>query len=171
MKLKNTIATVTGAVLLAGALFTGAAFAAGETTTEAPIFKQLNELRQSYRDKMKTEAAGLINEALASGSITQEQADKLLTRGAKSEGMRGGHGGPGAMRGKKPEGMKGARPEGMPGGHGGPGRGGKGGAGLGGAPKTQEEAKAHLDGHVQEGKLTQEQADQMLQKWLDNQAK
>ncbi len=156
MKLKHTIATLTGAVLIAGALFTGAAFAAGEETTQAPIFKQLNELRQSYRAKMKTEAESLIGQAVADGSITQEQADKLLAHGSK------------------PEGMRGARPEGMPGGpggRGGPGRGGKGGPGHGGMAKTQEEVKAHLDRGVLDGKLTQVQADEMLQKWLDRQAK
>lgn len=172
MKLKNTLATLTGAVLIAGALFSGAALAAGGDTTVAPTtstqqsdamakrtdwisqlseggqatWKQLTDLRQSHMEKLKSESEALVNQAMADGTITQEQADKLLSHGGKPGGKHGGM-------------------------HGGPGRGGKGGPGTDRLGQTQEEVQAHLDRHVQEGKLTQAQADQMLQKWLEAQTK
>jgi len=126
MKFKNSIAITISAVLLSGALFTGIALAAGENSMGVPIaamhgdraslktpswvselseggqatFKQLTDLRQSHMEKLKSESEALINQAVAAGTITQEQADRLLARGAKAGGKHG------AMPGKPGRGGK-----------------------------------------------------------------
>lgn len=119
---------------------------------QADVLTQLHELRTKYMGQLKTESEALIDKAVTDGKITQEQADNLKRPG-KQGGPRmgpkhGGKGGP-QMHGR-----------------GGPGRGGPGfGA------QTEDEVKAKLSEGVTAGKLTQEQADQMLKHWQEMQAK
>lgn len=181
LNLKNKWAIIAGTTLVAGSLLAaGAVYAsdsapatpsgttqpakpdfkthlddavkAGKLTQgEADVMKQLDDLRQAAMDKLKSDSQAVIDQAVKDGKITQEQADKL----SKPEG-RGGFvmkGGPGFGRGP---------------GHG-PGAGPKDGF-FGRGPVSQDDMKAKLNAEVQAGKLTQEQADKILQGFAQHQA-
>lgn len=108
---------------------------------------QLATLRQDAMTKLQADEKAAIDAAVQSGKITQAQATQLA--------LRGGHGGHerGGQEGSKQGGSK-------------QGRGG----GFFGKNMTADQVKAKLDAAVKAGKLTQAQADQMLQKWTAEQA-
>jgi polyhydroxyalkanoate synthesis regulator phasin len=153
MNLKGKIGVAAGALLIAGSVMVGSVLAAEPNTPTdstgtaqtAPasklsqaaqdVLKQVQELRKSVMDKLKTDEQALVDQAVKDGKITQDEGTKLMQHGR--------HGGPGMMK------------EGR-GGHG-PGPGMKGGA-----PLTQDELKAKLAEAVTAGKMTQEQADAIL---------
>jgi len=116
MNMKQRVALITGSVLVTGGLLTGAALAATDTTVptptaiaaavtgrleqavadgkitqaEADVLKQIQELRASVMEKLKTDSQAIIDQAVTDGKITQEQADSLKTYGG--HGFKG-HGG------------------------------------------------------------------------------
>lgn len=159
MKITRRVGIIAGSVLLIGALATGAALAAGNlsgakaaerlqqavqsgkmTQGEADLLTQLDQVRTSYMEKMKTEIQATIDKAVADGTVTQEQADRLKKR----------QGGPGpgpAMKGRP-----------------GPQKGGK--FGWGQRPNLKPaELKAKIEAQVEAGKITREQADAILNRW------
>lgn len=158
MNLKNRFGVLAGALLVTGALVTGAAFASEAPATtaqpqsvesntkasaltqaEQDVLTQLKDLRTSVMEKLAADSKALVDQAVKDGKITQEQADRLLKHGGHKFG---GH----KFVGKH-------------------GRGGKGGFFK--FHLSQEELKAQLDAKVKEGKITQEQADQILQKFAE----
>ncbi|HYF94360.1 MAG TPA: hypothetical protein VD969_19240 [Symbiobacteriaceae bacterium] len=111
MSLKRKIGIAAGAVVLAGSLLAGAAFAneARAATPAAPgvlvkqsalsegakaVLTQMRELRKAAMEKLKADSKGIIDQAVAEGKITQEEADKLLERGGRGfvRKFRGGNG-------------------------------------------------------------------------------
>lgn len=167
MHFKKTWAIVTGTVLVTGMLATGAAFAANSQATTAPaateqsgttthgkqhpnltpgqteVLKQIGQLRKNYMEQFRTDAKATIEKAVKDGKITQQQADDMLKRfdrSAKGEGGEHNH-------------------------HRGDHRWSMDLKGL-----TQDQVKAKLDAAVKEGKLTQAQADKILNKWQEHQA-
>lgn len=151
MSLKKKLGAAVGAVLVSGALLTGAAFASGDaqsaptkaewidkaveagklTQGEADTLRQLQDLRHSYMEKFKTDAKTLIDQAVKDGKITQDQADRMIKHKASFH-----HG-----KGRKMHSM------------------------------TEQEVKERLAEAVKKGKLTQEQADTMLKRWQEHHAK
>jgi polyhydroxyalkanoate synthesis regulator phasin len=147
------LGAIAGAVLLSGALLTGGAMAANLpskladklqsqvqagkiTQNQADVVGQLFNLRQAAMTKLKADEKALIDQAVKEGKLTQAQADQLAKRGDHfGEGGRHEHGGKGDRR------------------H------------LGDKHLTADQLKAKLDTAVKDGKLTQEQADQILKKW------
>ncbi|MFZ5827631.1 MAG: hypothetical protein ACOY94_25285 [Bacillota bacterium] len=147
--------TALGAALLTGVLVTGAAFAAGgEKPAKAPLnasegvqelLTEIQTLRQSRMEQLKADIEALVDKALAEGRITAEEAARL------KEGPKRFHQGPrGPFPGQRPGFKEG---KGFP---------------LG---ATEAEVKARLDQAVANGRITQEQADQILKKWQEWQAK
>lgn len=143
---------IAGAVLVSGALLTGAAFAAGGAGSGASsarpekaahaanlspgqteLHKQLQELRKSAMEKLKADSKALIDQAVKDGKITQQEADRLL----KHKGHFAKHGRKGPMH----------------------------------QNMTPEQLKAKLDAAVKSGRITQDQADKMLQHWTERQSK
>lgn len=137
--------TVLGTTVLAGVLATGVAFAAGgdaplqAVSKLSPGMQSLMKDIRSLREKRMQELKSEVE-----GLIDKAQAEGKITADEatklKERGARG-H-------------FKGHR-----GGH-----GFKGGKGF---PMTEEEMKARLDQAVKNGRITQEQADQMLKKWQE----
>lgn len=124
---------------------------------EKAVLQQLRDLHKSYMEKLKAESEALIDKAVAGGTLTQEQADRLKARAGKpGKGPRMG-----PRHGKHPHG-----PGMMPGG---PGMG-MHRPGLG-KLLTAEEVKAKLDEAVSSGRLSQEQAEAMLQRWTERQTR
>lgn len=133
--------TALGAALLTGVLVTGAAFAAGgEQPTKASqgVQELMTEIQALRQTRMEQLKAEV--EALI---------DKALANGQ--------------ITAEEAAGLK-QRPKGP---HQGPRHGFKGG--LKGFPRGANEAevKARLDEAVKNGRLTQEQADQMLKRWQE----
>lgn len=149
MNLTKKWAAMTGAVLVSGALLTGASFAATApaaaaqaeqhqqkldqavkdgklTQAEADVRKALADLRHSAMAKLKADSKAVVDQAVKDGKITQEQATKLEKhgwgRGARHQGKHD-------------------------------------------AKMTREQIQAKVDAGVKAGKLTRERADQILQKW------
>lgn len=153
MMMKKKWMTAIGTAVLAGVLVTGAAFAAAaEKPAKAPgtvspgvqeLNTEIRALRQTRMEQLKAEIEALINKAAGEGKVTPEEATRL-----KEGGKRFHMGGP-----------KGER-------HGFMGE-------MKGFPRatTEEEAKAQLAESVKNESITQEQADQILQKWQAFQAK
>jgi len=118
MKIEKRFGIIVGAVLLLSALLTGAAFAHGGgipsaekiqalveagklTQGEADVVVKLSDLRRSFMEKLKAESKVITEQAVAEGKITQEQADRLLSKGGRL-----GHGkGTFFGRGHGPRGM------------------------------------------------------------------
>lgn len=138
MNLTRKLGVAIGAVLIAGGLLTGAAFAAGGgkgaerldqavkegklTEGQAQVIKQIQALRESYRQKFEAERQGILDQAVKDGKITQDQAAKL-----KQPHM-GRHG---KWQFKK---------------------------------LSQAELKAKLDEAVKSGRITQDQANKILER-------
>ncbi len=155
MDLKRKVGVAVGAVLLTGALLTGAAFASEEgkaptaqtervdkavqegklTQGEADTLKKLGELRRSYMEKYKAEAKALLEQSVKDGKITKEQAQRILKH---QQGRMQHHGK---------------------------------GWGKPGKALTEEQLKSKLAEAVKSGKITQEKADAILQKWQEHKAK
>lgn len=112
MGLKQKIGVAVGALVISGGLLAGVAMA-NETPADASapaagdsaqvekvgplgqlsegaksVLSQLNELRKSYMEKFQADAKALTDKAVADGTITQAEADKL----SKFEGRGFGHG-------------------------------------------------------------------------------
>ncbi|HEY3366382.1 MAG TPA: hypothetical protein VGK74_15105 [Symbiobacteriaceae bacterium] len=174
MNLKNTFGVIAGTVLVAGSMLAAGAVYAAEsvptapaaaaqpaakdfladavktgkmTQAEADVHKQLDDLRKAAMDKLKADSQAIIDQAVKDGKLTQEQADKL-SKGPGGFGPHDGNFGKGHGPGQGP-----GAPGGQMGDH----------KGFGRAPLSQDELKAKLDAEVKAGKLTQEQADKMLQ--------
>lgn len=140
--------TILGSAVLAGVLATGVAFAAGGDAVNQAINKrspgvqelksEIRSLREKRLQELKAEIDGLIDKAQAEGRITADEATRLKEHGKKGFGM------------------------GRKGGHGFKG-------GMRGFPRgaSEAEVKAKLEEAVKNGRITQEQADRMLQKWRD----
>lgn len=152
--------TVVGAALLTGVLATGAALAAGgqglgleqAAAKLSPgvreVITEIHALRQSRMEQMKAEIDALVDKATAEGKITPEEAARLKEGGKRlrhgkdhAPGERGLKGAPGSQGGPKGKGFGKFK-------HG-----------------TEAEVKARLDAAVKAGRLTQEQADQILERW------
>lgn len=145
--------TILGTTILSGVLVTSVAFAAGGEAVEQAankpspgvqqLMQEIRSLRQTRMEQFKTEVHGLIDKARSEGKITPEEATKLKERGGKGfhhRGPKGGrHGHKGGPRGEL-HGLKGA---------------------------DEATVKAKLAEAVKNGRITQEQADQMLQKWRE----
>jgi polyhydroxyalkanoate synthesis regulator phasin len=161
MNLKKVGLTV-AAVLVSGALLTGAAFAAGVPSKmadklqqevqagklsqgQADVITQLFGLRQSAMEKLKADEKALIDQAVKDGKLTQDQADKLQKRE--------GHFGQGPMQGKT-QGKTQGRMHGK-----------QGPMFFFGKNLSADQLKAKLDAAVKSGKLTQEKADQALKQF------
>lgn len=149
MDFKKKIGATAGALLVTGALLSGAAFASSAvkeppakaewvdqaiqqgklTPGEGDTLKRIGELRRSYMEKFKADAKTLVDQAVKDGKITQEQGDRMLKKGARFH-----HG-----KGHK-----------MP-----------------GQNMTEQQLKEHLAQAVKIGKLTQDQADTVLKRWQE----
>jgi polyhydroxyalkanoate synthesis regulator phasin len=146
------LGAIAGAVLVSGALLTGGAMAANLpskladklqsqvqagkiTQNQADVVSQLFNLRQSAMTKLKADEKALIDQAVKDGKLTQAQADQLAKRGD--------HFGEGNWQ-------KG---------------GAKGDRQFFDKNMTADQLKAKLDTAVKAGKLTQEKADQILQRF------
>lgn len=164
-------AMAAGTLLLIIAL-TGAAFAA--TSGEVDVLQQFRDLRQTHMEQkqqlheaQKAEMTALVDQALADGTITEEQAARLTQPKGRSLAEQKAH-----LDGRRQklqvdkeqlmlrqEQMKAQRGEMM--------RGAK-------RPMlplmTEEELRERLAVAVESGRLTQEQADQMLERHLNWQA-
>lgn len=164
-----------GAFMLTTAL-TGVAFAA--TSGEADVLQQFRDLRQTHMEQKRqlheaqvAEMTARVNQALAEGTITEEQAARLRHPQARSfeeqkslmEGRRQklqadeerlmqrqeqmkAH--REQFESRRTEMMKGAKRPMLP-------------------PMTEEQLREHLDAAVASGRLTQEQADEMLERHLN----
>lgn len=155
MDLKKKLSVAAGAMLLTGALLTGAAFAEGDASSaaarqdkveqavkegkltqgEADTLKQLGELRRSYMERYKADAKALVDRAMTDGKLTKEQAERML--------QRKGHFGHGHGKGHMKHGKA----------------------------ISEEQLKSKLEAAVKEGKLTQEKADAILKKYQEHKAK
>jgi polyhydroxyalkanoate synthesis regulator phasin len=58
------------------------------TQGQADVMKQLQDLRQSYRQKFEADAKSVVDQAVKDGKLTQDQADKMLQHG-KGFGRKG----------------------------------------------------------------------------------
>ena len=163
--LKHKWVLMAGTALVTGALLTSAAFAAGGATDgqsrvdkaatrlqqavangritqgEADVMTQVNTLRAEVMAKLKADSQAIVDQAVADGKITQEQADKLKSYGGHSFGGKRGDRMPAFSKRD----------------------GGK--LGIGKGHMSEEQLQTRLDAAVASGRLTQEQADQMLQKF------
>jgi polyhydroxyalkanoate synthesis regulator phasin len=156
---------VGSAVLLCGALFTGGSFALANTEATPPavesriakaeltegqkeVLGKLQTLRKAHMEKLQAETKAVVEQAVKDGTITQEQADRITQKRLHPKPGKGPHRGHGPKHGP---GLKGEMRK--------------------KAPLTEEQFKQQLDARVTAGKLTQEQADQMLQRWREHQAK
>lgn len=159
---KKLFGAVTAAVLVAGAMFTSAALAenAPATTTTATTqteksakhtewISQLSEGAQATYKQLSELRQAAHDKLKADSQAVVDQAvkdGKITQEEGQSLLARGGK-------------------------HGGGRHGGKGGGfGRGFHGRTLEEMKADLDSHVKEGKMTQEQADKLLEQWKQHQA-
>ncbi|HYG60880.1 MAG TPA: hypothetical protein VD902_22610 [Symbiobacteriaceae bacterium] len=160
MKLNNKLGIVAGALLISGSLLTGAAFAAGDTDANPAkavaaakatlsegaqaVRTQLGDLRKAAMEKLQADSKALVDQAVAEGKITQEEADRMLRPVDKRFRV------PGKLMMKHPG----------------------GGKAMFHFDKdmTQEELQAKLDTAVKDGKMTQEQADKMLKFWTERQS-
>lgn len=112
MKIRSRFAVIAGALLVSGAIVTGVVFAADpvpaaqtpSSNQVAPAAKvamsqgqkellgQLAELRKSVSDKLQSDSKALVDQAVADGKVSREEADRLLRPGGKFGRPPGKHG-------------------------------------------------------------------------------
>jgi|GEM_PF-3943387 len=105
MSMKKKLGIAVGALLISGGVLTGAALANEAPATADPaaqtqgvtkanplseaareLLTKIGEIRKSYMEKADTDAKALVDQAVADGKITREEADKLLHHGGKGFG-------------------------------------------------------------------------------------
>lgn len=176
MNLKTKWLTIAGSAIAASALLAGAAFAAGApanpapapaptakvqaavkagklTQAEADLIQQVRQLQQTKMAKVQADAKALVDQAVKDGKLTQAQADQLL------QSHKGGRK-PGAAAGSKH--WQGKHKE-LPGQEEQDDKQGPAQEGQNEHKHDGAQLKTRLDAQVKAGKLTQNQADVMLQ--------
>lgn len=130
MEIKRKWMAIAGAVLVVGALGSGAGLAAGGSTgntapgahwidsavkagkltqAQADVMQQLVNQKRAAMTKLKADQKAAIDQAVKAGKLTQAEADQLLQRLERK-----GHHGPGQGKFGRMGGMEGQPPQPMP---------------------------------------------------------
>jgi len=131
-------ALLAAALLTAGVVYAEQAPSDGQIPSSglAQVLTEIRELRQKHMEALKAEIEQVIEKAVDAGTITRDEADRLSRRPLGTGWDRHGHRGTGPFR-------------------------------MGGRlwSATPEEVQGFLDGAVEAGRLTREQADRLLERW------